>query len=117
VADPVRFYFDQHMRKAVAAALRRRGVDVSTAHEAGRCGLSDEDQLRFATAEGRVVVTHDTDYLTLAADLAARGETFAGVAFCDAQKFAPNPGRLVRELLTLHGVYTADDMLNHVEYL
>ena len=57
MADAIRFYLDQHQSNALAAGLRARGIDVLTAHEAGRCGMSDSDQLAFATAEGRVVVT------------------------------------------------------------
>ena len=65
MAEPIRFYFDQHVQGAVAAGLRQNGVDVLTAQEAGRCGLSDPDQLAFAAAEGRVMVTFDSDYLAL----------------------------------------------------
>lgn len=117
MGELVRFFFDQHLPNSVVAGLRRRGVDVLTPHEAGRCGLPDPEQLRFATAEGRTLGTHDVDYLNHAADFQQRGEEFAGVAFADADKFQNHPGRLLRELLTLHGVYTADDMRNHVEYL
>jgi hypothetical protein len=99
------------------AALRRRGIDVLTAHEAGTCGNSDEEQLRFATANGRVMATFDTDYLILAASFLATGETFAGITYCRPDKYSQNPSRLAAELAMLHAVYTADEMLNHVEYL
>ncbi len=48
---------DQHFPGPVSRALARRGVDVLTAQEADRCGLPDTDQLTFATANGRVLVT------------------------------------------------------------
>ena len=117
MADAIRFYFDQHLPNLAVTALRRRGVDVRTAHEAGTCGNPDEDQLRFATAECRAMVTYDADYLVLAADFLTRGETFTGVVFCQPDKYSQNPSRLAADLLTLHGIYTADEMLNHVEYL
>jgi hypothetical protein len=117
VADPVRFYFDNHMPRVVADELRRRGIDVQTAHQAGRSRLPDDALLRLATADGRAAVTQDKDFLTLAADFQTRGEEFAGIVYCAADKYALNPGRLLKDLLTLHGVYTADDMLNHLEYL
>jgi hypothetical protein len=41
----------------VPKALRQRGINVLTAQEAGRCGLADVDQLKFATANERVMVT------------------------------------------------------------
>jgi predicted nuclease of predicted toxin-antitoxin system len=88
VAEPIRFFLDQHMANAVANGLRRHGIDVVTAHEAGRCGIPDDEQLRLAAEEGRAVVTHDVDYLILAADFLGRGEPFSGVAFALPDKFA-----------------------------
>jgi hypothetical protein len=111
VADPVRYYFDQHMDPAVAAGLRRRGIDVLTAQEAGRCGFNDPDQLAFAAANGRVMVTFDVDYLALH----SAGTPHAGIAWADADKYGI--GGLVGMLTLLHGVYATDDMLNRVEYL
>lgn len=65
MAEPIRYYFDQHYPGAVGQGLRQRGIDVLTAQEAGRCGVPDPDQLAFATAEGRVMATFDTDFLAL----------------------------------------------------
>jgi hypothetical protein len=117
VSEPVRFYFDNHLPKVVANELRKRGVDVLTAHEAGRSRRPDDDLLRLATAEGRVVVTQDEDFKVLAAAFQTRGEPFAGVVFCDQTKYLNRPGALLADLLTLHGVYSADDMRDHLEYL
>jgi hypothetical protein len=58
VAETIRFYFDQHIPSAVARGLRRRGVEVLTAQEADRCGVSDLDQLQFSTQQRRVLVTY-----------------------------------------------------------
>lgn len=43
--------------------LRQRGVDVVTTPESGMLGASDEEHLRRASAEGRVMVTQDDDFL------------------------------------------------------
>ena len=52
----LRLYFDEDsMSQSLAMALRSRGIDVLTAHEAGTLEASDEEQLRFATSEGRAV--------------------------------------------------------------
>ena len=45
--ERLRFYFDEHIYDAVAHGLRLHGVDVLTAHEAGRRALPDSGQLRF----------------------------------------------------------------------
>ena len=65
MADKVKFYTDEHIANAVAHGLRQRGVDLVTAAEAGMLAASDEDQIAWATTQGRVLVTHDRhDYRT-----------------------------------------------------
>lgn len=46
-----------HVHPLVAVMLRERGVDCRTTREAGNLGGSDEDQLHYATAQGRVLLT------------------------------------------------------------
>ncbi len=46
--------------------LRRRGWDVAGVVERGLAGSSDVVVLRSALGEGRVVLTHDSDFGTLA---------------------------------------------------
>ena len=111
MADPIRLYMDQHIPSAVAQGLRQRGVDVLTAQDAKRCGLPDADQLDFATAQQRVMVTFDSDYLALGAS----GISFGGIAWCHAAKYSI--GQLVQLLLLVHGVMDQESMRNHVEFL
>jgi Domain of unknown function (DUF5615) len=111
VAEAIRFYLDQHQSHALAAGLRARGIDVLMAQEAGRCGDSDADQLAFATAEGRVMVTFDPDFLTLH----GAGTPHAGIAWCPATKYGV--GQLIDALVLVYGAMTPDEMMNHVEYL
>ena len=74
VAEPIRYFFDQHVLAGIVSGLRQHGVDVLTAHEANRCGLPDPDQLAFATADERVLITFDPDFLALhEAGVARRG--------------------------------------------
>jgi hypothetical protein len=102
---------DQHFPGPASQGLRRHGIDVLTAQEAGRCGLPDADQLAFATTEDRVMVTFDTDYSALHQS----GVAHAGIAWCPEQKYSV--GQLIQALLLLHGVLDRDAMRNHVEYL
>jgi hypothetical protein len=111
VAEPIRFYLDQNILGGVAPGVRSRGIDIVSAQEAGRCGLSDPDQLAFATAEGRVLVTYDQDVLALH----ATGIPHAGIAWCHPSKYSL--GQLIDALEILHGVLGPDEMVNHVEYL
>jgi hypothetical protein len=111
VAEAIRYFCDQHVHGAVPVGLRQHGIDVLTAHEAGRCGLPDPDQLAFATAEERVMVTHDPDYLALHNG----GAAHAGIAWCHATKYGV--GALIGMLVLLHGVSDRDSMRTHIEYL
>jgi len=111
LAEPIRFYVDQHFPGPVTQGLRRLGIDVLTAQEAGRCGLPDTDQLAFATTEERVMVTFDSDYFALH----QTGIGHAGIAWCPQQKY--RIGMLVQLLELLHGVTDRDQMRNRVEYL
>lgn len=77
----------------IVQALRRRGMDVVTAQERGRDRVDDDVLLEEALADERVMLTNDTDFLVLAANLSARDETFAPIYFW------PQRGRAVGEMV------------------
>lgn len=104
MADPVRFYLDEHVPLAITLGVRRRGGDVQTVQEAGLRGATDDEQLAYAVTTGRVVVTQDTDFLRLH----AAGHPHQGIVYASPQL---SVGMLIHELLT------AEDMVNHLEYL
>ena len=66
MADHIRFHLDEHIHPAVAKALRKLGVDVTTTVEAGLRTEDDQSHLRYAIESRRVIVTHDGDFLRLA---------------------------------------------------
>lgn len=111
MAEPIRYFFDQHIPSAVTSGLRLHAIDVLTTQEAGRCGLRDTDQLAFASAEGRVLVSFDSDFPALH----QAGVPHEGIAWCPATKYGI--GQLIQMLLLLHGVMDRDAMRNHLEYL
>ncbi len=61
----IKFYLDEHVPRAVVRGLRDRGADVLTVAEAGLLGASDEEHLALAVEQGRVIFTHDSDFLRL----------------------------------------------------
>jgi len=63
--SPIRYFFDEHVRRAIVLALRRYGIDVLTAAEAERAnkGIEDDEQVMFASAEGHIFVSNDMDVL------------------------------------------------------
>jgi hypothetical protein len=93
---PAALYMDVHVPQAVTHQLRRRGVDVLTAHEDGTATLYDEDLLVRATQLDRVVVTQDIRFDARAAAWQLHGRHFAGLAF--AHPLSITIGQFVRDL-------------------
>jgi uncharacterized protein with PIN domain len=111
MGQPVRFYTDEHVARAVVRALRQRGVDVLTVPEAGMMEASDEEHFARAKAEDRVLFTQDAGFLRLAT---AAGTEHSGIAYV---KQGTPIGDIVRGLMLIYQVLDADDMHGHVEYL
>ena len=53
----LRLYLDEDsMDEDLVAALRLRGIDVQMASDDGMLGCSDAAQLRWSTAQGRILI-------------------------------------------------------------
>lgn len=111
MATRVRFYLDENVPVAIARQLQRRGIDAVTVRDLGLLGDEDINHLERATSLGRVLCTHDADYV----DLATSGVKHAGIVF--GQQHKHTIGDWVRFLELVHGVYDAEEMHNLVEYL
>lgn len=111
MAERIRFHLDEHVDPDIAKALRRYGIDVTTTVEAGLRTLDDPDHLDFIRREGRVVVTHDADFLRYA----SQGSDHPGIAYC--QMGARSVGEIIRSLILIYEVLTPEEMTGHVEYL
>ncbi len=110
----IRLYLDEDIHKRVASALRLRHFDVVSAHEVGRWGLSDEEQLTYAATEGRTILTYNTpDYLRLHLDWLRSGKEHYGIIVSDQLPI----GETVRRLLNLLNRVTADEMRNQIRWL
>jgi predicted nuclease of predicted toxin-antitoxin system len=107
----IRHHLDECVDPAVAAGLRARGVDATTAHEQALLGTSDQTQLEFALAAGRLLVTHDRDFLRIA----ATGAAHHGIAYSPPQ--ALSIGEIVRRLMQLWRDNQAEDFVNRIEFL
>ena len=113
----IRLYFDEDsMRHALVHALRARGIDVQTALDVGMIERSDEDHLRFATAQGRVLCSFNVgDFYRLHTDYMAQHQTHTGIILTRQQQYSV--GEHMRHLLRLIAHLTAEDMRNRVEFL
>jgi hypothetical protein len=107
----IRFHLDEHVSPAIAVGLRQRGIDVTTSIEAGLLGAEDRAHLAYSLTTGRVIVTHDDDFLAQHAN----GVSHSGIAYCHQEKY--KIGELLRALLLLHGGCDQDEMRGRVEFL
>ena len=107
----IRYHLDEHVESAVAEGRRRRGIDVTTTVEAGLMSVPDEEQLAYATANGRVCVTRDPDFLVLHSQGIAHG----GIAYWHTKR--RSIGQIVLDLTLLWRVSTAEEMKGRVEFL
>ncbi len=110
MTDPIKFYMDEHVHPAITRGLRLRNIDVLTAQDAQMLGASDEEHLSLAASSGRVLFTHDDDFLKLHAS----GFAHAGIAFAHQRTAI---GRVVRALTLIHEILSVEEMENRVEFL
>lgn len=101
----LRFLLDEDVSPRVAEGLRRLGVDAISVHEVGRARLRipDQEQLGYAAAEGRVLVTYNRgDFQRRDADWRELGRDHAGIVWC-AERSIPRHaiGQLIRALAAL----------------
>lgn len=79
------FLLDEDLSYRVAEGLRRRGVDAISVYEIDRANrrIPDGDQLEYASAAGRVIVTYNrADYQKLDASWRADGHAHSGILWC-----------------------------------
>lgn len=111
MADRIKFHLDEHVDPDIAKALRRHGIEVTTTVEAGLRTTDDSEHLDFIWREGRVVVTHDADFLRYA----SQSTDHLGIAYCHMG--ARSIGEIIRSLILIYEVLTPEEMTGHVEYL
>jgi hypothetical protein len=111
----IRIYTNESVDVAIAEGLKRRGVDAFSARDTGNLGLTDEEQLAYAGKEKAAIFTHDTDFLQIAARWMEEGRTHQGIIYCHPKSYPV--GECLRKLRVLTSVLTAEDMINHIEFL
>jgi hypothetical protein len=74
-------YADENVKAAIVAGLEQHGLDVVTAQERGQQRTDDEILLATATAEGRLMLTNDTDFLRIHGEWMAAGRSHAGIVY------------------------------------
>ena len=101
---------DEHVAPAVTHGWRLRAIDVTTPQETSLLGASDEVLLTYALAHERVIFSQDEDFLVLH----QQGKPHAGITYAPQQTPI---GDIVRGLLLIHDVLSAEEMRGHLEFI
>jgi predicted nuclease of predicted toxin-antitoxin system len=111
VAEPVRFHLDEHMDPDIAVALAKYGINATTTVQQRLLGRPDEAHLILGRVQSRVIVTDDTDFLIAG----AKSNDHGGIVFC--RRTRHTLGEIIRFLILVHEIYTAEEMKGRVEFL
>lgn len=111
----LRLLLDENFHHDILRGLRRQlpEADLLTVQEVGLRGLSDPELLAWATAQQRILVTHDLKTIPgYTYERLAAGESLAGVfALADTVREA------LEQLVLLLTCSEADEWANRVTYL
>ena len=108
-------YMDVHVPLPITRGLRRRGVDVLTAHEDQTTRLSDPELLRRARGLGRILFSQDEDLIVEAVRCQREREPFATVVF--SRQLDLSIGRCIGDLETLAKAAGPDDAQGQIIFL
>lgn len=98
----IRLYTDEDGDARLAEQLRRRGYNAVSCRDAGRHlqGISDEDQLAYATQEGRAILIKNIgDYARCEHDWRARDQRHGGILVVEQGRPIGEMVRRVQQLL------------------
>ena len=101
---------------ALLNALRHRGLDVSSSRELALLQCSDEEQLAWASEQGRAIYTYNaSDFCRLHSELLQHGHHHAGIIIGDQQVLSI--GEVTRRLLRINEARSVADMCDQLEFL
>ena len=107
-------YLDENVDVLVAAMLRARGFDVVTTHEQHKAGASDPEQLLFAVAEARCIVTHNrNDFVTLHTQYVNSNQLHMVIIVAAMRR----PSEIADRIAHLLDTYTADEIAGQLFYV
>ncbi|MBO1346915.1 MAG: DUF5615 family PIN-like protein [Hormoscilla sp. GUM202] len=113
----IRLYMDEDSTsRSLRLALQNRGVDVITTLNVNRLKYPDEEQLRWATEQGRVLYSSNIrDFYRLHATFLLEGWEHSGIILVQQQRYSI--WVLMRAILTLIARRSAAEMVNQVVFI
>jgi predicted nuclease of predicted toxin-antitoxin system len=113
----VRLYFDRHIMTRLAVDLRDRGFDVLTTEEAGNDTASDQEQLVFASSEGRAILSFNIrDFAPLHEQWAQTSRAHAGI-IVSRQLGSREYGILLQRMWRMLDHFSIDEMIGNFVHL
>jgi predicted nuclease of predicted toxin-antitoxin system len=107
----ISYQLDEHIPSAVAEQLRRRGIDILTADDAGLRGAADSAYFASSLESGRVLVSYDRHF----ARLHNLQTAHSGIVYFPSGN--RSVGEVVESLIMLREIYSSEDMAGRLEYL
>ena len=59
---PIKFLADENISRRLVEFLRKEGYDIKDIKEERLYGVPDEEVMRLASKEGRIILTHDREF-------------------------------------------------------
>jgi predicted nuclease of predicted toxin-antitoxin system len=110
----IKLFIDEDVWTGLATALSQAGYDAISVNQLDRKGLSDEEQMAFAVAEGRAILTHNIqDFAPLVEQYFEQGLSHPGVIV--ARQF--DKGTLLRRTLALLNSLTPEQLANTLRFV
>ena len=107
----IRFHLDENVDPEIAQALRNQGIDVTTTQEVQLLSENDSTQFEYVKREGRVIITHDRDFLRIA----AKESDHPGIIFCSFNKYSL--GKIILHCVSLYHHFSAEEIKCRIEFL
>jgi len=110
----LKLYLDEDVDPLLARVLRDRNVDCLSTQEADKRGLPDHNQLAFAAAQGRAILTFNVkDFVKLANEYATSGRHHSGIIVSNNIPFR----ELLRRTLFLFMKHPIEDLTDKLIWL
>jgi Domain of unknown function (DUF5615) len=108
-------YADERVVFGLVQALRQPRTDAVRVQDRDREQADDADLLDEALADGRLMLTNDTEFLALAVERAARQERYAPIFFWPQQR--RSIGQLVQSIIRDASRHDYDSACSHAFFL
>lgn len=110
----IRLYLDEDVHKKLAVALKLKGYDVISAHEAQKQSISDCQQLKYAVAEQRAIFTFNVgDFKRLHEEYMKAYEHHFGILVSKQIPLGETIKRLTKFLFS----HSADALKNNIFWI